>query len=105
MGQLRFEEAAERVMHWGMQRGSGLKVAQVARLLRLSRSAASAQQGLSSKEVVQATHHRLAGRSLGLVLAGHAEVSRSPADHSIPMDDLDRRRQHHPSPHQGRPLR
>ncbi len=26
MGQLRFEEAAERVMHWGMQRGSGLKV-------------------------------------------------------------------------------
>lgn len=26
MGQLRFEEAADAVMHWGMQRGSGLGV-------------------------------------------------------------------------------
>jgi uncharacterized protein (UPF0548 family) len=26
MGQLRFEEAADAVMHWGMQRGSGLRV-------------------------------------------------------------------------------
>src|SRR5438132_3036585 len=54
--------------HFLLHCGSGLKVAQVARLLRLSRSAASAQQGLSSKEVVQATHHRLAGRSHGKLL-------------------------------------
>ena len=26
MGQLRFEQAADAVMHWGMQRGSGLRV-------------------------------------------------------------------------------
>jgi hypothetical protein len=47
---------------------TGLKVAQIARLLGLSRSAASAQQGWSSKEVVQAAHHRLAGRAHGKLL-------------------------------------
>jgi len=47
---------------------TGLKVAQLARLLGFSRSAASAQQGLSSKEVVQAAHHRLAGRAHGKLL-------------------------------------
>jgi hypothetical protein len=47
---------------------TGLKVAQVARLLGFSRSAASAQQGLSSKEVVQAAHQRLAGRAHGKLL-------------------------------------
>jgi hypothetical protein len=47
---------------------TGLKVAPIARLLHFSRSAASAQQGLSSKEVVQAAHHRLAGRSHGKLL-------------------------------------
>jgi hypothetical protein len=47
---------------------TGLKVAQVARLLGFSRSAASAQQGLSSKEVVQAAHQRLAGRAYGKLL-------------------------------------
>lgn len=47
---------------------TGLKIAQIARLLGISRSAASAQQGLSSKEVVQAAHHRLAGRSHGKLL-------------------------------------
>jgi hypothetical protein len=46
----------------------GLPVAQIGRLLGLSRSAASAQQGLSSKEVVQAAHHRLRGRSHGKLL-------------------------------------
>jgi hypothetical protein len=54
--------------HFLLHCGSGLKVAQVARLLCLSRSAASAQQGLSSKEVVQGAHHRLAGRSHGKLL-------------------------------------
>jgi hypothetical protein len=47
---------------------TGLKVAQIARLLGFSRSATSAQQGLSSKEVVQAAHHRLGGRSHGKLL-------------------------------------
>ena len=47
---------------------TGIKVAPLARLLGFSRSAASAQQGLSAKEVVQATHHRLAGRTHGKLL-------------------------------------
>jgi hypothetical protein len=51
--------------HTLLHAGTGLKVAQIARLLGFSRSAASAQQGLSSKEVVQAAHHRLAGRAHG----------------------------------------
>src|SRR5436309_4166123 len=54
--------------HFLLHAGTGLKVAQLARLLGLSRSAASAQQGLSSKEVVQAAHHRLAGRPHGKLL-------------------------------------
>jgi len=54
--------------HFLLHAPTGLKVAQVARLLGFSRSAASAQQGLSSKEVVQAAHHRLAGRSHGKLL-------------------------------------
>jgi hypothetical protein len=54
--------------HTLLHAGTGLKVAQIARLLGLSRSAASAQQGLSSKEVVQAAHHRLAGRAYGKLL-------------------------------------
>jgi hypothetical protein len=51
--------------HFLLHAHTGLKVAQIARLLGISRSAASAQQGLSSKEVVQAAHHRLAGRAHG----------------------------------------
>jgi hypothetical protein len=54
--------------HFLLHAQTGLKVAQIARLLGFSRSAASAQQGLSSKEVVQAAHHRLAGRAHGKLL-------------------------------------
>jgi hypothetical protein len=54
--------------HWLLHSHTGLKVTQIARLLGLSRSAASAQQGLSSKEVIQAAHHRLAGRAHGKLL-------------------------------------
>jgi hypothetical protein len=54
--------------HFLLHARTGLKVAQIARLLGFSRSAASAQQGLSSKEVVQAAHHRLAGRAHGKLL-------------------------------------
>lgn len=54
--------------HWLLHSGTGLKVAPIARLLGLSRSATSAQQGLSSKAVIQAAHHRLAGRAHGKLL-------------------------------------
>jgi hypothetical protein len=54
--------------HFLLHAQTGLKVAQLARLLGFSRSAASAQQGLSSKEVIQAGHHRLAGRAHGKLL-------------------------------------
>src|SRR5260221_8122765 len=54
--------------HFLLHAHTGLKVAHIARLLGFSRSAASAQQGLSSKEVVQAAHHRLAGRAHGKLL-------------------------------------
>jgi hypothetical protein len=50
----------------------GLKVAAIARLLGISRAGASAQQGLSSKAVVQASHHRLAGRAHGKLLPRYA---------------------------------
>src|SRR3954449_2787472 len=46
----------------------GLKVAQIARLVGISRPTASEQQGLSSKQVVQQAHHRLKGRPYGKLL-------------------------------------
>jgi hypothetical protein len=52
--------------------GCGLKIAQSARLTGFSRSTASKQQGLSSKEVIQAAHHRLAGRPHGKLLPRYA---------------------------------
>jgi hypothetical protein len=50
----------------------GLKVAQIARLVGFSRATASGQQGLSSKEAVQAARHRMAGRSHGKLLPRYA---------------------------------
>jgi len=50
----------------------GLKVAQIARLAEVSRPTASGQQSLSSKEVIQTAHHRMAGRSHGKLLPIHA---------------------------------
>src|SRR5262249_516916 len=40
----------------------GLKLAQLARLVGVSRPPAPRQQGMSSKEAVQQAHHRLDGR-------------------------------------------
>jgi hypothetical protein len=60
--------SARLLSHFLLHCHSGLKVAQIARLVGFSRSAASAQQDLSSKEVIQAAHHRLAGRSHGKLL-------------------------------------
>jgi hypothetical protein len=58
--------------HFLLHADTGLKVAQLARLLRLSRPTASRQQGLSSKEAVQAAHHRMAGRPYGKLLPRYA---------------------------------
>jgi len=58
--------------HFLLHAQVGLKVAQVARLAGVSRPTASQQQGLSSKEVVQAAHHRMAGRSHGRLLPRYA---------------------------------
>jgi hypothetical protein len=58
--------------HFLLHCGSGLKVAQIARLAGVSRPTASVQQSLSSKEVVQAAHHRMAGRPHGKLLPRYA---------------------------------
>jgi hypothetical protein len=58
--------------HYLLHCGTGLKVAQIARLAGVSRPTASEQQGLSSKQVVQTAHHRMAGRPHGKLLPRHA---------------------------------
>lgn len=58
--------------HFLLHCGSGLQVAQIARLLKISRPTASRQQGVSSKEVIQKAHHRMAGRSHGKLLPRYA---------------------------------
>ena len=58
--------------HFLLHCGGGLKVAQVARLVGISRPTASRQQGLSSKQVVGQAHHRMAGRPYGKLLPRYA---------------------------------
>jgi hypothetical protein len=58
--------------HFLLHADTGLKIAQLARLLRLSRPTASRQHGLSSKEAVQAAQHRMAGRPYGKLLPRYA---------------------------------
>jgi transposase len=58
--------------HFLLHCGSGLKVAQIARILGVSRSTASGQQNVSSKAMVQAAHHRMAGRPHGKLLPRYA---------------------------------
>jgi transposase len=58
--------------HFLLHCDSGLKVAQIARLVGVSRPTASRQQGVSSKEAVQAAHHRMAGRAHGKLLPRYA---------------------------------
>lgn len=58
--------------HFLLRCDSGLKVAQIARLVGISRPTASRQQGVSSKEAIQAAHHRMAGRSHGKLLPRYA---------------------------------
>jgi hypothetical protein len=58
--------------HFLLHCDSRLKVAQIARLVGLSRPTASHQQGVSSKEAIQAAHHRMAGRPHGKMLPRYA---------------------------------
>ena len=54
--------------HFLLHAGTGLKVAQIARLVQISRPTASRQQGLSSKEAIQQARHRMDGRPYGKLL-------------------------------------
>jgi hypothetical protein len=58
--------------HFLLHCDCGLKVAQIARLAGFSRPTTSHQQGLSSKEMIQAAHHRMAGRPHGKLLPRYA---------------------------------
>jgi transposase len=58
--------------HFLLHCGTGLKVAQLARLVGVSRPTASRQQGMSSKETVQQAHHRMDGRPYGKLLPRYA---------------------------------
>ncbi len=58
--------------HFLLHCAVGLQVAQIARLVAISRPTASRQQGLSSKEVIQKAHHRMAGRPHGKLLPRYA---------------------------------
>jgi transposase len=58
--------------HFLLHCDAGLKVAQLARLLRLSRPTASRHQGLSSKQAIQQAHHRMDGRPSGKLLPRYA---------------------------------
>lgn len=58
--------------HFLLHCGSDLPVAHVARLLAISRPTASRQQGRTSKEAIQAAHHRMAGRPHGKLLPRYA---------------------------------
>ncbi|HKI34208.1 MAG TPA: hypothetical protein VKA46_20315 [Gemmataceae bacterium] len=58
--------------HFLLHCGTGLKVAQLARLADVSRPTASGQQEMSSKQAVQQAHHRLDGRPYGKLLPRYA---------------------------------
>ena len=58
--------------HFLLHCGSGLKVAQIARLVGIARPTASKQQGMSSKAAIHQAHHRMAGRSHGKLLPRYA---------------------------------
>jgi hypothetical protein len=58
--------------HFLLHCGIGLKVAQLARLVGVSRPTASRQQGMSSQEAIQQAHHRMDGRPYGKLLPRYA---------------------------------
>jgi hypothetical protein len=60
---------ANRVLgHFLLHCDSGLKVAQIARLVGCSRQTASQQQALSAKEAIRQARHRMDGRPYGKLL-------------------------------------
>jgi hypothetical protein len=58
--------------HFLLHSNSGLKVAQIARLVGIARPTASKQQGMSSKAAIQQAHHRMDGRAHGKLLPRYA---------------------------------
>src|SRR5439155_2779788 len=58
--------------HFLLHCDTDLKVAQIARLVGISRPTASRQQGLSSKEAMRQAHHRMDGRPYGKLLPRYA---------------------------------
>src|SRR5260370_33802827 len=60
------------VSHFLLHCDSGLKVAQIARLVGISRPTASHQQGVSSKEAIPGGHRGWAGRPHGKLLPRYA---------------------------------
>jgi transposase len=58
--------------HFLLHSGSGLAVAQIARLVGISRPTASRQQRLSSKATIQQARHRMDGRPYGKLLPRYA---------------------------------
>jgi transposase len=58
--------------HFLLHCGTGLKVAQLARLVGVSRPTASRQQGMSSRQAIQQAHHRMDGRPYGKLLPRYA---------------------------------
>src|SRR3954466_7385720 len=58
--------------HFLLHCDTDLKVAQIARLVGISRPTASRQQGLSSKEALRQAHHRMDGRPYGKLLPRYA---------------------------------
>ena len=67
--------------HFLLHCGSGLKVAQISRLLGISRPTASGQQTLSAKQVIQQAHHRMDGRPYGKLLPRYTIAEGEPIDH------------------------
>jgi hypothetical protein len=60
------------VAHFLMNCELDLKLAQVARLVDVTRPTASRQNKLSTREVVRQIHHQMAGRPYGKLLPRHA---------------------------------
>ena len=65
--------ASRRILaHFLMHCQVGLKLAQVARLVGVTRPTASRQNNVSSRQVVRGIHHRLSGRPYGKLLPRYA---------------------------------
>ena len=58
--------------HFLLHARTGLKVAQIARLVGISRPTASRQQSFSSKAAIQQARHRMDGRPYGKLLPRYA---------------------------------